>query len=156
MLVVAVVFLFLVSLGFGQTQGRVEPYRFSIVDTAIYLATCPGPFDILYDDVALLKGKVRYDKDGNPVQEVQQFKIIAQTTYYNSTNPDKFVLRDQAGTLSSELSIWRMAPPPSISTRACYIKSCSKATARHSLRPGTRSTTSRRDSMCSTQDRTNT
>jgi hypothetical protein len=91
-LAVAVVFLFLVGLGFSQTQGRVAPYRVSIIDEGLYLGTCSEGFDILWDDVAVLRGMVRYDKDGNPVQDVYQFKIIGQTIYYNSTNPDKFVL----------------------------------------------------------------
>ena len=95
-LAIAVVSLFLVSLGFSQTQGRTEHYRIPVTDTALYLGTCyagdPAEFDILYDDVALIHGQVRYDKEGNPVQDVYQFKVIGQTIYYNSTNPDKFVL----------------------------------------------------------------
>ncbi len=31
------------------------------------------------------------DKAGIPIQELNHFKIIGQTVYYNSTDPDKFV-----------------------------------------------------------------
>jgi len=94
-LAIAVVSLFLVSLGFSQTQGRTEHYRIPVTDTALYLGTCyagdPAEFDILFDDVALIHGQVRYDKEGNPVQEVNQLKILGETIYYNSTDADKFV-----------------------------------------------------------------
>ena len=91
-LAVAVVFLFLVGLGFGQTQGRTEHYRFTATDTAYYMGSCPNGFDILNDYVALMHGNLRYDKDGNPVQERYQFRVLGQSIYYNSTDPDKFVL----------------------------------------------------------------
>jgi hypothetical protein len=91
-LAAAVVLLFLVSLGFGQTQGRVEPYRFTVTDTAIFLGSCSEGFDIYYDDVALLHGQVRFDNDGNPVEEVFHIKILGETIYYNSTDSEKSVL----------------------------------------------------------------
>ncbi len=87
-----VVFLFLAGLGFGQTQGRVEPFRFINTDTAVFLGSCSDGFDIYFDDVALWHGLVRYDQNGNPVEEILHIKLLGQTIYYNSTDPDKFVL----------------------------------------------------------------
>ncbi len=75
----------------SQTQGRTEHYRIPLTDTAYYVGSCPD-FDILNDYVGLMHGMLRCDMDGNPVQERYQFRLIGQSIYYNSTDPDKFVL----------------------------------------------------------------
>ncbi len=90
-LAVAVVFLFLVGLGFSQTQGRTERFSFPIIGTGEYAASC-GDFDLLSDFVLLARGVVLLDKDGQPVREVDRYKIIGQGVLYNSTDPDLFLL----------------------------------------------------------------
>ncbi len=73
-----------------QTQGRVEPYQFTVTDTGLFLGSC-GDFDILWDDVARVSGVLQYDIEGVPVRDVRHLKIIGQTVYYNSLDPEKSV-----------------------------------------------------------------
>ena len=88
---IAVALLVAGSATFAQHQGRTEQFRFTVTDTGLLLGSC-GDFDILWDDVLLLSGSLRYDKNGVLVKELDHFNILGQTRYYNSEDRDKFVL----------------------------------------------------------------
>ena len=89
---VAVVFLFLVSLGFGQTQGRTEHYKYTIEVEGQDLGSCGG-FNVLTDYVVLVHEVWLLDKEGQPVRAVNRYKAIGQAIYYNSKDdPELFLL----------------------------------------------------------------
>ncbi len=90
-LAVAVVFLFLVGLGFGQSQRRTEPFEYTVAETEVLVCNCGG-FDVLEDYVVLIRGTLLYDKDGELVKEVHVARLIGQDRFYNSNDPDLFVL----------------------------------------------------------------
>jgi hypothetical protein len=92
-IVVAVAIALLVagSVTFAQQQGRAETYRFTLTETAMPLGSC-GDFNIVWDDVVSIHGVLKFDKNGDPVKRVEILKIIGQAVYYNSSNPDKFIL----------------------------------------------------------------
>ena len=94
----------------AQTQGRIEPYQFTVADTGVQLPGSCGDFNILYDDVILIRGTLRYDKAGNLVKDRYLIKIIGQTRYYNSTDPDKFVMGGP-GELEVEHILWEDGIP---------------------------------------------
>jgi hypothetical protein len=90
-LAVAVVLLFLVGLGFGQSKRRTEPIQFTYESIGEKVCSCGG-FDVLLDYVVLVRGMLIYDKDGVAVQSVETWKVLGQDTYYNSENHDLFLL----------------------------------------------------------------
>jgi hypothetical protein len=81
------------SVTFAQTQGRTEHYSIGpIADQGYPVGHCAdGDFDVLTDYVFLMTGVVRYDKSGQPVADRYQFKLLGESVYYNSTDPEKSV-----------------------------------------------------------------
>jgi hypothetical protein len=90
-LAAAVVFLFLVGLGFGQGKRRAEPFQFTDQIIGEKICSCEG-FDVLIDYVVMVHGMLIYDKDGEAVQKVELNKVLGQDTYYNSEDPELFLL----------------------------------------------------------------
>ena len=88
---VAVVFLFLVSLGFGQTKGRTEHYKYTIEVEGQDLGSC-GDFNVWTDYVVLVHEVWLFDKEGQPVKAVNRYKVIGEGLYYNSKDPELFLL----------------------------------------------------------------
>lgn len=84
----AVVMLSVGSIAFAQ---RVVPYSYRLSDTGVFLTTC-GDFDVLYDDVEFIHGVWVYDQGGLRKMRVLIVSTVGQTTYYNSTDPQKFVM----------------------------------------------------------------
>jgi hypothetical protein len=89
-LAVAVVFLFLVSLGFGQTKGRTEHYKYTIEVEGQDLGSCGG-FNVFSDYVVLVHEVWLLDKEGQPVRAVNRYKSIGEAIYYNSNDPELFL-----------------------------------------------------------------
>ena len=87
----AVVLLFLVSLGFGQTRGRTEHYKYTISVTGQDLGDC-GDFHVFNDYVVLVHEVWLLDKEGQPVKAVNRYKAIGQSIVYNSTDSDLFLV----------------------------------------------------------------
>ena len=90
-LAVAVVFLFLVSVGFGQTQGRTEHYKYTISVTGLDSGDC-GDFHVFQDYVFLVHEVWLLDKEGQPVKAVNRYKAIGGSIFYNSNDPELFLL----------------------------------------------------------------
>jgi hypothetical protein len=91
-LAVAVVFLFLLGLGFGQTHGRTEHVeKYTIEVEGQDLGSC-GDFNVWTDYVVLVHEVWLFDKDGQPVKAVNRYKAIGQSLYYNSNDRDLFLL----------------------------------------------------------------
>jgi hypothetical protein len=91
--VVTVVFVLLLmsSVAFSQVNGRTEKFAFPVTQTGVLVGSC-GNFNVLTDFVALISGTIVYDKSGAAVQTIRHFRIIGESIYYNSANPDKAVL----------------------------------------------------------------
>ncbi len=83
-------FVVLIGIGFGQDKRRAEPFKYPLSVTEQVVGNC-GTFDILTDWVAMVVGNVIYDKDGEAVQKIELFRVIGQSIYYNSENPDLFL-----------------------------------------------------------------
>ncbi len=90
-LAVAVMFLFLAGLGFGQTQGRTEHYSFPVSVVGQDLGSC-GDFNVLTDYTVIVRGTVVFDKEGQARKEFLKAKVIGQSIYYNSNDPDLFLI----------------------------------------------------------------
>ncbi len=109
---VAVVFLFLVSLGYGQTQGRTEHYKYTIDVAGQNLGSCGG-FDVLTDYVVLVHEVWLLDKEGQPVKAVNRYKGIGQSIYYSSkdnpTDPELFLVGGPGETEIDHIDV-RMEP----------------------------------------------
>jgi hypothetical protein len=89
-LVVAVVLLFLVSLGFGQTKGRTEHFEFTHHATNSYFGSC-GDFAVIADYVVMVSGVAVLDEDGGYVRQVGHTRILGQSIFYNSNDNDYFL-----------------------------------------------------------------
>jgi hypothetical protein len=72
--------------------------------TGFYVGSC-GDFDILSDFAGVLHGVDVFDKNGLPVREVTHIRLTrGESVYYNSTDPQKFVLG--AGEVEQDLYLW--------------------------------------------------
>jgi hypothetical protein len=58
-----------------------------------------GNFDVLTDFAALMSSStIVYEKSGVAVQTIQYFRLIGESIYYNSANPEKSVLGETSRT----------------------------------------------------------
>ena len=90
---VAIAFLIAGSVTFAQGQRRTEKFVIGPEAAAGFVVGhCEdGDFDVLTDFVFLMTGTDRYDKLGQFVTERYQYKVIGESVYYNSTDPEKSV-----------------------------------------------------------------
>jgi hypothetical protein len=88
---VVVVLLLMSSVGFGQGQGRSEKFTFGPTGVAAFPVGSCGTFDVLADWVFLLTGNLVYDKSGQVKNDIEHYRVIGESLYYNSTNADKAV-----------------------------------------------------------------
>lgn len=107
--VFAVVVLLVAAAGFSDSQRRIE--RGSVNDTVVgqVVGSCEPygyDFEILTDYVLQYSWMNRYDASGQWVQSVEQFRVIGQSLYYNSTAPAKSV---PGGPGEVEQSRWDVA-----------------------------------------------
>jgi hypothetical protein len=111
-LAVAVVLLFLVSLGFGQTQGGVKPrvqiiWPDPVVIRGEFVCNC-GDFNILNDYTLIVRKVFQVDKYGSPVKGVEHFSN-SFSIYYNSEDPSISVAGEEtAGLLKSDYDAMTM------------------------------------------------
>ena len=90
-LLFAVVFVLLGTVGFGESKRRTEKIVVGpIYVVGLVIGDC-GSFEVLSDFVALIGGTALYDKSGLLVQEVSHY-LIGESVYYNSTDPTKSVV----------------------------------------------------------------
>jgi hypothetical protein len=90
-LAVTVVLLFLVSLGFGQKQGRTEHYSYPITVRSQNLGSCEA-FDVYTDYDVMLHVTAVYDNKGNLAKERFKADVVGRSIYYNSNNPTIFLM----------------------------------------------------------------
>jgi hypothetical protein len=88
---VVVVLLLMSSVGFGQGQGRSEKFTVGPFGTSAFVVGSCGTFDVLADWVALLTGNLVYNKSGEVKNDVEHYRVIGESLYYNSTNAAKAV-----------------------------------------------------------------
>ena len=88
---IAFVLLLVSSVALSQNNGRTEKFSIPVTQTGVVVGQC-GNFDVLNDFTALLSGTIVYDKSGVAVQTIQHYRLIGESIYYNSANPEKSVL----------------------------------------------------------------
>ena len=90
LLTFAAAFILLGSVAFGESKRRTEKGSFSNAVTGFVVGQCDG-FQILADWVFQLSWVDLYDKSGQFVQEIDHYRVLGQTVYYNSEDPTKAV-----------------------------------------------------------------
>ena len=84
--------LLIVSFAFAASwavagNGRVEIVRLTLTDQMEEVANC-GDYFVLENFDAKLTLKFHYGKDGTLVKEMDNFRMIGHSTFYNSEYPD--------------------------------------------------------------------
>lgn len=90
----AVVFVLLGAVGVGDSQRRTDRGSFSGSVTGRLVGQCDEyglDFDILANWEYEVKWMDLFDKNGQWVKEVTQYKVLGQSLYYNSEDPDRAV-----------------------------------------------------------------
>jgi hypothetical protein len=88
---VVVALLLMSSVGFAQGQGRSEKFTIGpLVTTAFVVGNC-GTFDVKVDGVGLITGNLVYNKSGQVVNDVEHYRTIGESLYYNSENTARAV-----------------------------------------------------------------
>lgn len=75
----------------ASAQKRTEIFKVPDVLVGLTVGSC-GDFDILSDWTALIHMTLHFDKDGNLIRTQNQYRLIGQSRYYNSTDPDVSIL----------------------------------------------------------------
>jgi hypothetical protein len=83
--------LLFAGAGRAQGQGRVERFQDTLVFTAQSLGSC-GSFEILADWQLSVGGRDLFDGNGDFVNEIRHEKVVGRDLFYNSGDPDSFVL----------------------------------------------------------------
>lgn len=89
--VVLVALLAVVTALPASAQKRTEILKVPDVVVGATVGSC-GTFDILSDWTALIHITLHFDTDGNLVRTQNQYRLIGQSRYYNSTDPDVSLL----------------------------------------------------------------
>ena len=90
---VAIAIMIAGSLTLAQGQGRIEKFGIGPEAAVGFMVghCADGNFDVLTDYVVLITGTIRYDKSGQYITDRYQVKLIGESVYYNSTDPEKSV-----------------------------------------------------------------
>ena len=87
----AVVFALAGTVGFGDSQRRTVKGSFGpFAETGFVVGQCDG-FEVWSDWVALITWVDVLDKDGQWVRSTQHYKVLGESLYYNSEDPDRVV-----------------------------------------------------------------
>ena len=87
----AVVFALAGTVGFGDSQRRTVKGSFGpFAETGAVVGQCDG-FEVWADWVALITWVDVLDKDGQWVRSTQHYKVLGESHYYNSEDPDRVV-----------------------------------------------------------------